>query len=59
VAETLVRKGIENERDRDGGYRFLTTGDPELFRAMGARFLQLPIAEVERVDIAELERVVA
>ena len=59
VAETLTRKGIENEPGRDGGYRFLTTGDTELFRVMGARFLQLPIAEVERVDIAELERVVA
>src|ERR1700755_281552 len=25
VAETLERKGIENERDRVGAYRFLTT----------------------------------
>jgi glutamate racemase len=55
VAETLARKGIENDPAREGAYRFLTTGDPELFRAMGARFLQLPIAEVERVSLAELE----
>jgi glutamate racemase len=55
VAETLARKGIENASDREGVYRFLTTGDPELFRATGARFLQLPIAEVEHVTIAELE----
>src|ERR687887_1671110 len=44
VAETLARKGIENDEARDGTYRFLTTGDPEQFREMGARFLQLPIA---------------
>jgi glutamate racemase len=55
VAETLARKGIENATSRDGTYRFLTTGDPESFREMGARFLQLPIERVERVTTAELE----
>jgi len=55
VAETLARKGIENESGREGSYRFLTTGDPETFRAMGARFLQLPIAAVETVTLADLE----
>ena len=49
VAETLARKGIENAPDREGAYRFLTTGDPETFRVTGARFLQLPIDDVERV----------
>src|SRR5262249_59794127 len=43
VAETLARKGFENGRDREGAYRFLTTGDPELFRTLGERFLQLPL----------------
>jgi glutamate racemase len=55
VAETLARKGIEHDPTRSGAYRFLTTGDPESFRAMGARFLQLPIEQVEHVTIAELE----
>ena len=59
VAETLARKGIEHAADREGAYRFLTTGDRETFRAMGARFLQLPIAEVELVTVAELERLAA
>jgi glutamate racemase len=59
VAETLARKRIENGTAREGTYRFLTTGDPELFRVMGARFLQLPIDEVERVSLAELERAAA
>jgi glutamate racemase len=59
VAETLARKGIENGARREGAYRFATTGDPELFRVMGARFLQLPIGDVQRIPLAELERVAA
>jgi glutamate racemase len=59
VAETLSRKGIENESTREGACRFLTTGDPEVFRVTGARFLQLPIDEVEAVSLAELEEAAA
>jgi glutamate racemase len=55
VAETLARKGIENGEAREGSYRFLTTGDPALFRALGERFLQLPLVEVEHVAVADLE----
>jgi glutamate racemase len=54
VAQTLARKGYENDTEREGVYRFLTTGDPEAFREMGARFLQLPIADVEHVEVAAL-----
>ncbi|MBA3716777.1 MAG: aspartate/glutamate racemase family protein, partial [Actinobacteria bacterium] len=59
VAETLERKGIENDSRREGEYRFLTTGDPALFRALGERFLQLPLGEVEHVTLAELGAAVA
>jgi glutamate racemase len=59
VAETLARKGYENDAAREGSYRFLTTGDTEAFREMGARFLQLPIAEVEHVELAALDVVSA
>src|SRR5258705_461481 len=59
AAETLARKGIENAESREGSYRFLTTGDPEQFREMGARFLQLPIDEVEQVTLADLARAAA
>ena len=59
VAETLARKGIEHDDAREGAYRFLTTGDPAAFREMGRRFLQLPITEVERVAVADLERMAA
>jgi glutamate racemase len=57
VAETLARKGFENDPAREGAYRFLTTGDPELFRSLGERFLQLPLGDVEQVHVAELEAV--
>jgi len=59
VAGTLARKGIENDATREGSYRFLTTGVPETFRETGARFLQLPIAAVEHVELSELEKVAA
>jgi glutamate racemase len=57
VAETLARKRIENDAAREGAYRFLTTGDPDAFREMGRRFLQLPIAQVEHVALKELSAV--
>jgi len=55
VAETLARKRVENDPDRDGSSRFLTTGSPEEFRTLGERFLQLPIPQVEQVSVRELE----
>src|SRR5947207_1674542 len=49
VAETLERKSIANGESREGVYRFLTTGDPQRFRVLGERFLQLPLGAVEQV----------
>src|SRR5262249_24769846 len=59
VAEALARKQIENDPTREGTYRFLTTGEAEVFRVTGARFLQLPIDEVERVELSDLEAAAA
>lgn len=59
VSQTLARKAIENDPSREGTYRFLTTGDTAAFKAMGSRFLQLPIADVEQVHVADLEVVAA
>ncbi len=59
VAETLARKRIDNDGAREGAHRFLTTGDPDAFREMGRRFLQLPIGDVEHVEVATLEVAVA
>jgi glutamate racemase len=43
--------GIENDAERRGEYRFLCTGDPVEFRRVGTRFLQMPLGEVEQVDV--------
>ena len=59
TAETLARKGIGNAPGREGEYRFLTTGDPVLFRELGERFLQLPLGDVEQIALADLEAAAA
>jgi glutamate racemase len=51
VQRTLERAGIARERDGEGDYRFLCTGDTDSFRDLGTRFLQMPLGEVERVEI--------
>ena len=52
VQRTLVRQGLAREPDGEGAYRFLCTGDIASFRELGTRFLQMPLGDVERVDIA-------
>jgi glutamate racemase len=52
VEARLREAGVENDEGRRGAYRFLATGDPEEFRRLGTRFLQLPIGNVEHVDVA-------
>jgi glutamate racemase len=59
VADTLTRKGFANRSEREGATRFLTTGEPALFRELGERLLQLPLPDVSRVSVAELERAAA
>jgi glutamate racemase len=43
--------GLATDSSREGTYRFLCTGDPETFRELGTRFLQMPLGEVERVEL--------
>jgi glutamate racemase len=52
VESRLREADLENREDRRGDYSFLATGDPEEFRRVGTRFLQLPIGNVEHVDVA-------
>jgi glutamate racemase len=52
VLGRLGENGLANEEERRGDYRFLATGEPEEFRRLGTRFLQLPIGEVEHVEVA-------
>jgi glutamate racemase len=52
VEARLREADAENDETRRGNYSFLATGDPEQFRRVGTRFLQLPIGAVEHVDVA-------
>ena len=56
VHEELAASGIENDPERRGHYRFLATGDPEAFRAVGTRFLQMPLGHVRQVQVREARR---
>jgi glutamate racemase len=51
VQRTLERDGLARRRDGEGDYRFLCTGDGDSFRDLGTRFLQMPLGEVEQVEI--------
>ena len=51
VGGELERDGIAAPAKRQGGYHFLASGDPEEFRRLGTRFLQLPIARVAHVQV--------
>jgi glutamate racemase len=58
VAELLLRQGIENEAEREGTYRFYCTGEVDAFRSVGARFLQMPLDDVEQVGLERLTALV-
>jgi glutamate racemase len=47
----LERAGLARAAGGEGEYRFLCSGDVESFRELGTRFLQMPLGEVERVEI--------
>jgi glutamate racemase len=47
----LEEEGLSKTGDEEGAYRFLCTGDADSFRELGTRFLQMPLGEVERVDL--------
>ena len=51
VQRTLVAAGLARQAGGEGDYSFLCTGDAESFRELGTRFLQMPLGEVERVEI--------
>ncbi|HEV7769477.1 MAG TPA: glutamate racemase [Solirubrobacterales bacterium] len=52
VQRTLERGGLARSPDGEGDYDFLCTGEIASFRELGTRFLQMPLGEVERVEIA-------
>jgi glutamate racemase len=48
---TLVSAGLAQSPAGEGEYRFLCTGDVDSFRELGTRFLQMPLGEVERIEV--------
>jgi glutamate racemase len=51
VERALAARGLLNQRSSEGGYRFRCTGDPDTFRELGTRFLQMPLGEVEQIQL--------
>jgi glutamate racemase len=51
VQRELEARGIETRNEGEGDYRFLCTGDAGAFRELGTRFLQMPLGEVEHVEV--------
>ena len=50
VEHVLGARGLGSPAsEHEGTYSFLCTGDTERFHALGTRFLQLPLGDVERV----------
>jgi glutamate racemase len=47
----LSARELSSPNTGEGDYRFLSTGDVDAFRALGTRFLQLPLGDVEHVDV--------
>jgi glutamate racemase len=57
VHQELVAEGIENDENRRGRYSFMCTGDPQAFRAVGTRFLQMPLGRVRQVQVGDARKV--
>ena len=55
VERALEARQLLSGRAVEGEYRFLTSGDVESFRALGTRFLQMPLGEIEQVVLTPEE----
>lgn len=52
VEHALSTRGLQNPREQgEGDYRFLCTGDIDAFKEPGTRFLQMPLGEVEHIEL--------
>jgi glutamate racemase len=51
VQRQLAVAGLARNTNDEGTYRFICTGDPESFRELGTRFLQMPLGQIERVEL--------
>jgi glutamate racemase len=48
---TLELSGLATARREEGTYSFMCTGKPDAFRELGTRFLQMPLGDVELVQL--------
>ena len=53
VEHALASRDLLNPQAGEGAYSFLCTGDVEGFRALGTRFLQMPLGDVAHVAVGE------
>ncbi|HKF81690.1 MAG TPA: glutamate racemase [Solirubrobacterales bacterium] len=51
VQRTLEGSGLARESGGEGSYDFLCTGDCDAFHEIGTRFLQMPLGDVEQVEV--------
>ena len=51
VERILEGRDLATESRSEGSYSFVCTAEPERFRELGTRFLQLPLGEVELVEV--------
>ncbi len=51
VERALAARHLLNPRLDEGSYRFECTGDVDSFRALGTRFLQMPLGRINHVDL--------
>jgi glutamate racemase len=56
VEHVLGARGLGNPGAGEGEYRFITSGDTEAFKALGTRFLQMPLQQVEHVPLTSTAR---
>jgi glutamate racemase len=55
VEHALSSRSLGNRREGEGEYHFLCTGDTHAFHELGTRFLQMPLGEVEHVQLTAAE----
>jgi glutamate racemase len=51
VERALSARGLLNPQPGEGSYRFLCTGDVAAFKALGTRFLQMPLGDVVQAGV--------
>lgn len=60
VHDALVADGLARDDEvRRGDYSFMCSGDPDEFRRIGGRFLQMPLGDVRHVEVQGAGRAAA